>query len=219
MGRLLDLHRLTGAGNTTLNLSGAGGSLYQIMHSLSGEGTIQIDKGSFKGIDLAAMMRNLQKAFGGFEGATEFTSLTGTFQMKDGILQNVDMSLISPLFKAEGKGQIDVGEQNMSYTVTPTSLAKDAKFSVPVDITGPWNNLKFRPDLGSLIDLLSNGKLEDNKAALKAKEDDAKDKAEAKLRKELDIAEDENAQDVDLEDAAKEKLKEELGNTLKGLFD
>jgi AsmA protein len=223
LGRLLDLHRLTGAGNTTLNMSGTGGSLYQIMHSLSGEGTLQIDKGSFKGIDLAGMMRNLQKAFGGFEGATEFTSLTGTFTTKDGVLQNVDMSLISPLFKAEGKGQINVGEQSMSYTVTPTSLAKDANFSVPVDITGPWNNLKFRPDLGSLIDLLSNGKLEENKAALKAKEDDAKAKAEAKLRKELDIVEDENSQDVDLEDAAKkkleDKLKDELGGALKNLFD
>lgn len=216
LGRLLDLHRLTGAGNTTLNMSGTGSSLYQIMHSLSGDGTVKIDKGSFKGIDLAAMMRNLQKAFGGFEGATEFTSLTGSFTMKGGVLQNVDMSLISPLFKAEGKGQIDVGEQNMSYTVTPTSLSETAKFSVPVDITGPWNNLKFRPDLGSLIDLLSKGKL-------KVQEDDTKAKVEAKLRKELGIVEDENAQDVDIEDAAKEKLedklKDELGNALKNLFD
>lgn len=258
LGRLLDLHRLTGASNTTLKMSGTGRSLYEIMHSLTGSGTVQIDKGSFKGIDLAAMMRNLQKAFGGFEGATEFTSLTGSFTMLDGVLQNVDMLMTSPLFKAEGKGQINVGDQNMSYTVTPTSLAKDAEFSVPVDITGPWSNLKFRPDLGSLVDLLLGGKLEDQKTLLKAKEDDLKTSLKEKLRKKLNLAPEEKAntgevaldvqveteniqavavavavddadvqntevEEVDPEEAAKQKvedkLKKELGNALKGLFD
>jgi AsmA protein len=244
LGRLLGITRLTGSGNTTLNMSGTGGSLYQIMHSLTGKGRVRVDKGSFKGIDLAAMMRNLQQAFGGFDGATEFTSLTGTFTMKKGVLQNVDMSLISPLFKAEGKGQINVGEQNMSYTVTPSSLSEDAKFSVPVNITGPWSNLKFRPDMGSLVDLLANGRLEAEKAALKAKEDDLKAKAEAKLRKALNLEpepapepEAETAadpvvstepapkpavEDVSIEDAAKQKaedrVKDEIGNLLKGLL-
>ena len=231
LGRLLDLHRLTGSGNTTLKMSGTGGSMYQIMHSLSGDGTLRINNGSFKGIDLAAMMRNLKQAFGGFEGATEFSSLTGTFKMKEGVLQNIDMLLVSPLFKAEGKGQINVGEQNMNYTVTPSSLSGDAKFSVPVDITGHWSNLKFRPDMDSLINLLANGRLEDEKASLKAREDELKAKAKAKLRKALNLepeTEAVTAPDVvtnakpatedTLEKNAEDKLKEELGNALKGLF-
>ncbi|MFK5997824.1 MAG: AsmA family protein [Rhodobacterales bacterium] len=185
LGRLLDLRRLTGSGNTTLKLSGTGSSLYQIMHSLTGDGTLRIDKGSFKGIDLAAMMRNLKQAFGGFKGATEFTSLTGTFQMEKGVLQNVDMLMVSPLFKAEGKGQINVGEQNMRYTVTPSSLSKDAKFSVPVNISGPWSNLSFRPDMGGLINLLSKGRLGAEKAALKVKQDALKSKIEKQAKDKL----------------------------------
>lgn len=235
LGRLLDLHRLTGSGNTTLKMSGTGGSMYQIMHSLSGNGTVRIDKGSFKGIDLAAMMHNLKQAFGGFEGATEFTSLTGTFEMKNGVLQNIDMLMVSPLFKAEGKGQINVGEQNMRYTVTPSSLSEDAQFSVPVDISGPWRNLKFRPDLKGLVDLLTKGRLEEEKESLKSK-------AEEKLRKALnlepepepDAAVDPDAavapdvdtkavtEEVSIEDAAKQKaedkVKDEVKNLLKGLF-
>jgi uncharacterized protein involved in outer membrane biogenesis len=190
LGSLMDLHKLTGSGNTTLKMSGKGGSLYQIMHSLSGNGTLRIDKGSFKGIDLAAMMRNLKQAFNGFEGATEFTSLTGTFQMKKGVLQNVDMLMVSPLFKAEGKGRINMGDQNMTYTVTPSSLSEEAKFSVPVDITGPWSNLKFKPDLNALVDLLTNGRLDEEKAAL---EELAKEKLE-------------------------DKVNDEVGNLLKDLF-
>ncbi len=185
LGRLLDLHRLTGSGNTTLIMSGTGASLYQIMHSLTGDGTLRIDRGSFKGIDLAAMMRNLKQAFGGFKGATEFTSLTGTFQMKNGVLQNVDMLMVSPLFKAEGKGRINVGDQNMHYTVTPSSLSKDAKFSVPVNITGPWSNLRFRPDMGGLVDLLSKGRLGAEKAALKVKQDELKTKIEQQAKDKL----------------------------------
>ncbi len=215
LGRLLDLHRLTGAGNTTLKMSGKGGSLYQIMHSLSGNGTLRIDKGSFKGINLAAMMRNLQSAFGGFEGATEFTSLTGSFQMKEGVLQNVDMLMVSPLFKAEGRGRINIGEQNMSYRVTPSSLEEGAKFSVPVDITGPWSNLKFRPDLKGLINLLTNGRLDEEKTALE-------EKAKAALAEKLKLKTDEEVSSKALEDKAKEKVedkvKDEVENLLKGLF-
>ncbi|MBL4749546.1 MAG: AsmA family protein [Amylibacter sp.] len=215
LGSLLDLNRLTGSGNTTLKMSGSGGSLYQIMHSLSGNGTLRIDKGSFKGIDLAAMMRNLKQAFGGFEGATEFTSLTGTFQMKKGVLQNVDMLMVSPLFKAEGKGRINVGEQNMTYTVTPSSLSENAKFSVPVDISGPWSNLKFRPDLKGLVDLLTNGRLEKEKAALE-------ERAKAALVKKLRLQANEAVSRKALEDKAKQSLedkaKDEVGNLLKGLF-
>ncbi|WP_193222014.1 AsmA family protein [Amylibacter sp. SFDW26] len=224
LGRLLDIKRLTGSGNTTLKMSGTGGSLYQIMHSLSGNGSVRVDKGSFKGIDLAAMMKNLKQAFGGFEGATEFTSLTGTFTMKNGVLQNVDMSLVSPLFKAEGKGQINVGDQNMSYTVTPSSLSEDAKFSVPVEITGPWSNLSFKPDLGGLVDLLTKGRLEQEKLNLKAREDELKAEAKAKLLEKLNLqkAQDEAAAQQSTEDAVKQsaedKLKQEVGNALKGLF-
>ncbi len=216
LGRLLDLKRLTGSGNTTLKMSGTGGSLHQIMHSLSGNGSVRVDKGSFKGIDLAAMMRNLQKAFGGFEGATEFTSLTGTFTMKKGVLQNVDMSLISPLFKADGKGQINVGDQSMSYTVTPSSLSEDAKFSVPVKITGPWSNLSFKPELAGLINLLTKGRLEQEKLNLKAREDELKEKAKAKLLEKLNL---QKSQDVGGgQQSAEDKLKQEVGNALKGLF-
>lgn len=171
LGRFLDMHKLTGSGNTSMKMSGSGGSLYQIMHSLSGDGNLRIDNGSFKGIDLAAMMRNLKQAFGGFEGATEFTSLTGTFTMVDGVLQNVDMLMVSPLFKAEGKGRINVGEQNMSYTVTPSTLSEDAQFSVPVQISGPWSNLSFKPDMAGLVDLLAGEELKKQEDAIKEKID------------------------------------------------
>ncbi len=169
LGRFLDMHKLTGSGNTSMKMSGSGGSLFQIMHSLSGDGNLRIDNGSFKGIDLAAMMRNLKQAFGGFEGATEFTSLTGTFTMVKGVLQNVDMKLVSPLFQANGKGRINVGDQKMHYTVTPSTLSGDTQVSVPVIISGPWSNLSFQPDMAGLVNLLAGDELKKQEDAIKRK--------------------------------------------------
>jgi AsmA protein len=234
LSELLDIDRLRGTGNTNLKLSGRGSSLHELMNSLSGTGDVSFGEGSIRGIDLAAMMKNLKSAFGGFEGATEFTSLTGTFSMEKGVLQNVDLSLISPLFKAGGKGSIDVGGQAMNYVVTPTALSKDAEFSVPVIITGPWSNLKFRPDVEKLLNLLANTKLKDNAEVQKAKDklNNIKEKLKnpeealkAKLAKELakkqpatNTTSETPTEAKSLEEQAKDKLQNEVGNALNKLF-
>jgi uncharacterized protein involved in outer membrane biogenesis len=225
LGQLLDIDRLRGSGTTNLALKGRGQSLHQIMTSLSGTGDVKFADGAIKGIDLGAMMRNLKSAFGGFEGATEFSSLTGTFSMEKGVLQNVDLSLISPLFKAAGKGSVDVGGQAMNYVVTPTSLSKDAEFSVPVFITGPWQNLKFRPDLDKILNLLLNTKLKDNAEVQKAKAKLDAAKAELKdpetavknrLKKELAKK---AGTEPDPSKSLEDQAKDAVGNALKKLFD
>ncbi len=224
LSELLGIDRLIGTGTTKMKLAGRGRSLYEVMNSLSGNGTIEFANGAFQGIDLAAMMRNLKSAFGGFEGATEFTSMTGSFTLNKGVLENVDLSLVSPLFKATGKGKVGIGGRFMDYVVTPSTLNGDAKISVPVIISGSWDNLKFRPDLENLIDLVLQGKLKDNaevqkaKAKLKklrAKTRDPKKTAKEELRKKL--AKELNTTVTDektLKKKAEEKVKEELGNTL-----
>ncbi|MBR9865348.1 MAG: AsmA family protein [Rhodobacteraceae bacterium] len=229
LSQLLDMDRLRGTGTTRLALRSEGGSVHQIMTSLSGNGSVEFGNGAIRGIDLAAMMRNLKSAFGGFEGATEFTSLDGTFSMEQGVLQNVDLLLISPLFRAAGKGSVDIGGRAMNYVVTPTRLAEDAEFSVPVMITGPWQNLKFRPDLDKLLNLLLDGKLKDNADVQRAQEKlkEVKEKLKdpeaalkAKLRKELERRNaQEDAPAKTLEEQAKEKLEKEVGNALRKLFD
>lgn len=224
LSELLGIDRLIGSGTTKMKLAGRGDSLYSVMNSLSGKGTIDFANGAFRGIDLAAMMRNLKSAFGGFQGATEFTSMTGSFTLNKGVLENVDLSLVSPLFKATGKGKVGIGGRFMDYVVTPTTLNGDAQISVPVFITGSWDNLKFRPDLKNLIDLVLQGKLKDNaevqkaKAKLKklrAKTRDPKKTAAEELRKK--IAKELNTTATDektLKKKAEEKVKEELGNAL-----
>ncbi len=221
LGQLLGIDRLIGTGTTKMKLAGTGASLHQVMNSLSGSGTIKFANGAFRGIDLAAMMNNLKSAFGGFEGATEFTSMTGSFTLNMGVLENVDLSLISPLFKAEGKGRVSIGGQSMDYVVTPSTLQGDAKISVPVLITGPWDNLKFRPDMDKLINLVLQGKLKDNAAVQKAKEKLAKVKdpeklVKEKLRKKLAK---ELGSGGSAEDAVKDQLEEEIGKALFKLFD
>ncbi|MEM6617666.1 MAG: AsmA-like C-terminal region-containing protein, partial [Pseudomonadota bacterium] len=170
LGQFAGITRFTGAGATDLRLTGRGNSVDALMNSLTGTGSIDLGQGTIRGIDLAALMRNLQQAFGGFEGATEFTSLTGTFSMNAGVLENIDLSLIAPLFRAGGKGTVDVGGQAMNYTVTPTRFADGAEFTVPVTITGAWSNLRIRPDVEALVALLANADLSGAEEIARAQE-------------------------------------------------
>ncbi|WP_157888321.1 hypothetical protein [Neptunicoccus sediminis] len=113
--------------------------------------------------------------------------------------------------------------------MTPTRLSEDAEFSVPVMITGPWQNLKFRPDLDKLLNLLLDGKLKDNADVQRAQEKlkevkeklkDPEEALKAKLRKELEqrnAEEDEAAKS--LEEQARDKLEDEVGRALRKLFD
>jgi len=229
LGQLLDIDRVIGTGTTKLKLSGRGASLHGVMNSLSGTGNIKFTNGAFRGIDLAAMMRNLKSAFGGFDGATEFSSMTGSFLLNKGVLENVDLSLVSPLFRAAGKGKVGIGGQFMDYVVTPSTLNGNAKISVPIFITGPWDNLKFRPDLDKLLDLVLKGKLEENEKVIKAKKKlkklkaklrdpkaSAKEKLRKKLAKKLKVAE---PSEKALKNSIEDKIEDEIGNALKKLFD
>lgn len=225
LGQLLDIDRLIGTGTTRLKLSGQGNSLDAVMNSLSGTGNIKFANGAFRGIDLAAMMKNLKSAFGGFEGATEFSSMTGSFLLNKGVLENVDLSLVSPLFKAAGKGKVGIGGQFMDYVVTPSTLNGDAKVSVPVFITGPWDNLKFRPDLEKLLDLVLKGKLEENEKVIEAKEklkklkDKLRDPEAAVKEKLAEKLKADAANKEVLKNKVEQKIEDEIGNALKKLFD
>ena len=121
-----------------------------------------------------------------------------------------------------------MGGQTIDYRVVPVALAAqiDRGISVPVLITGPWSNIRFRPDLKSLLDR----ELEEEKAKLeaaakakeaelraraKAREAELKAKADQKLQDELGVTRQEGQS---IEDALKEGLENKARDALRGLF-
>ncbi|CAA7626750.1 AsmA family protein [Magnetospirillum sp. SS-4] len=157
------MDRLSGTGNFDVTVAGRGKSQRQIVSSLDGKGAATFLDGAIKGINLAAMVRNVATAFTGGPASTEktdFAELGGTFTIARGIVSNKDLALKSPLLRVEGRGTVDLPQRTVNYRIDPKVVASlegqggsssAAGIVVPVLVSGPWDNLGYRPDLEALL--------------------------------------------------------------------
>ena len=183
--------RLSGTLQAQVEFLGVGNSVDAIMHSLSGKGSQSMGRGVISGIDLDRLFRSGVVT----GGTTVFDSLSATYTISGGNLQNDDFLLSLPHFKVSGAGRIGLGDQDLDYLVTPRAFGSDeaSGLQVPVRLTGPWANPKIRPDLDAAT-----------KAKLEEKQDALEEKAKEKLREKLNLSDGQ-----DTEDALKDKLEEE----------
>ncbi len=156
--------RLSGTGQLEIAVSTRGGSERAMVEALNGEGAVKFVDGAIKGVNLAAMVRNVKSAFvpggTGDTQKTDFAELSGTFRIDKGILRNNDLKLLNPLIRLAGAGTSDLPKRTVDYRVEPKVVGSlkgqgaedEAKgLMVPVTVKGPWHDLKYRPDLAGLI--------------------------------------------------------------------
>ncbi|MEX0275954.1 MAG: AsmA family protein [Ruegeria sp.] len=203
---LADIKRLSGTASGSLQFLGVGQSENQIMRSLSGKGDIEVGKGVISGFDLDRLMGRGN----GSGGTTVFNSLTASFTMANGDLQNNDLLMQLNNFRADGKGRVGIGARDIDYLFTPVALRANSGegISVPVRIKGSWSDPSIKPDLTKVIEAAAEGKV-------KELEDDAKQKVLDKVGDELDTSITDSGQ---IEDALKNKLEDEAKKGLLKLF-
>lgn len=215
LSQLAGYERLIAAGDMTINVLGVGNSMHAIMNSLNGEGSFRIGAGELIGLDLVGMLRNLDASYIGAGAKTIFEEISGTFRIVDGVLINDNLSLLSPLLSASGKGKVGLGGQTLDYLITPRLLTGEGKgLSVPLRISGSWASPKFQLDL----EALAGDKID---AAKDQIEEKAREAVEKKIADELgvDLGKGKDARKKAREDAKKaleEKAKEGLLNLLGG---
>jgi AsmA protein len=159
----MDMDRLEGKANAVLDVQGRGASQRAIVSSLDGNGKVEFLDGAIRGINLAAMVRNVQGAFldksAREQQKTDFSELTGTYTIRSGILNNQDLELKSPLLRVSGKGNVDLPKRSVNYRVEPkvasTTEGQGGRgdvsgVMVPVIVEGPWDDLSYRPDLAGV---------------------------------------------------------------------
>ncbi|MCA0871256.1 AsmA family protein [Seohaeicola saemankumensis] len=197
LGDLAGYRRLSGKADGTLNFLGVGQSMDAIMRSLSGSGSLKMGQGVISGLDLDRLMGSGT----GAGGTTVFDSLTGTFTMASGNLQNDDLLMSLKNFRVDGAGRIGLGTRDIDYLFTPVALrARSGQgIAIPVSVKGPWSKPKIRADLEAAT-----------KADLEAKQDEieaeAKEKLREKLSEELEVP---VTDQQSLEEALKDKLEDE----------
>ena len=161
---------LEGRGNVALDVTTTGQTPTVLKKALNGTASLALKDGAFKGVDVAALLRQArailgsksaveQQAKGGQK--TDFTELTGSFVIKNGVAHNEDLQAKSPLLRLAGAGDVNIGEGTMDYaakaSLVATSTGQGGKESAdvrgitaPVRITGPFDNLKYTVDVAAL---------------------------------------------------------------------
>lgn len=159
-----ELEWLSGTANADLQVRTTGGTQRQLVQRLNGDGKVQFLDGAIRGVNLGAMVRNVATAFldsdAGKTQKTDFAELGGTFKITNGILNNNDLALKSPLLRLAGKGTVDMPKRTVNYRVEPKLVATTQGqggtaaapgIKVPVIVSGPWHDISYKPDLAGAI--------------------------------------------------------------------
>lgn len=165
---LADKDVLEGKGNVSVDVQAAGATVGAVKRALEGTASLSLKDGAIKGINLAESFRKVKSALGAKtqeQGAakgdkTDFSELSASFVIRGGVAHNEDLSAKSPFFRLGGAGDIDIGGDKMDYlakaAIVNTAGGQGAKeltelrgLTIPVRISGPFDALKFRIDLGA----------------------------------------------------------------------
>lgn len=165
---------LSGNGNLNVNVTAQGNTVTALKKSLGGSVDLRMAEGAVKGFDLAGAIRDAKGKLNVLKGQssadvdkskkTDFSELTATFNIKNGVAHNDDLAMKAPVFrltKGESKGDIDIGKEQINYVAKPTLVnslkgqgGKDAEqlgsIGVPVKITGTFAAPKFGIDMAAL---------------------------------------------------------------------
>ena len=199
MKDLADKDLLEGRGTVVLDITSRGDSVAAIKKALAGTASVNLRDGAIKGINLAQSLRDLKGKLGAKQGAdatqqakagdkTDFSELTGSLKIANGVAHNDDLAMKSPFLRLSGAGDIDIGAGQMNYvakaSVVGTSAGQGGKetdqlkgLTVPVRVTGPFESLAYKIEFGSMVSDAAKARVEEKKEEVKAKlEDKAKDK-------------------------------------------
>ena len=152
----------TGEGGTVLKIAGQGRSQADIMASLNGSGDFKLVNGQVSGVDLGELLTGLDQALtsrslpGGI-GAnyqTKFKDIIGLFTIENGVVKIGKFSLSGLNVLAEGQGEIDLGAQNIDFSLRPRltgeAASNIAAFGVPVRFKGGFGNVSAGLDTDML---------------------------------------------------------------------
>jgi AsmA protein len=189
---------LEGKGNLSLDVSGQGNTVTAIKKALNGNAAIKLTDGAIKGINIAGSIRSAKAKLGSLKGETtqaasqtektDFSELTASFNIKNGVAHNSDLAGKSPLLRLGGDGDIDIGNENLNYLVKATVVATAAGqggkeltdlkgLTVPVKLTGPFASPQYKIDFSGMAASAAQAVVEGKKEEIKAKvQDQVQDK-------------------------------------------
>jgi AsmA protein len=189
---LMGRDAVEGRGNVSVDLSASGPTVNAMKKSLAGSARIELADGAVKGINLTEALRKTRAAFGSKSAQqqasdpaerTDFSALSASFAIKDGVARNDDLDVRAPLVRVGGAGAIDIGASRLDYvaraSVVATSKGQGGAeldhlkgLTIPVKLSGPFDAPKYEIDYGAIAGQAAKAKVKEK----------VKEKAGEKLR-------------------------------------
>jgi AsmA protein len=183
---------LAGRGSVNLDINTHGDTVTAMKKALAGNASIALKDGAIKGIDLAKTFREAKAKFSTKQDVvqaakttdkTDFSEMTASFRIANGVAHNDDLAAKSPFIRLAGSGDIDIGNSRLDYlakaTVVNTSGGQGGKdldhlkgVTVPVRLSGPFDNVSYKLELGSLVQEAAKAKIEEQKQQIEKKATD-----------------------------------------------
>lgn len=160
-----ELDWIAGKGRVTVAVAGRGVSQKQVMEGLGGKADFTFTDGAIVGFNIPQMIRGLsQGRVGSFDKVatekTDFSELSATFAIANGVARNQDLKMVSPLLRVGGAGAVDIGQRAVDYTVKPKLVASLqgqggagalGGLEIPVKLKGPWDKVAIEPDIEGVL--------------------------------------------------------------------
>ncbi|MFK8067711.1 MAG: AsmA family protein [Gammaproteobacteria bacterium] len=206
-----------------INISAVGAGADAIKKTLNGTTDLKFTDGALLGVNVAKIIREGKAKLSGEtlaaeEGPvkTDFSELSATTVIKNGLVSNQDFLMKSPFLRITGAGTANLVNEAVDYGVTAAvvgsgkgqggeDLSELSGIDIPVRVSGTFSNLKYSPDFAGVLQAKVDQELDKQKEKAKAK-------VEGKLNSLLgieakDAVDGEASSDkVDLKEAALNKL-------------
>lgn len=228
---LYEADNISGTINGSFVLGGTGASLSAISSDLGGNMRFELSDGAWEGTDVWHQLRSARALYKREPAPeprvpvrTEFTSISVSGPVRDGVFQNDNLLAQMPYLRVTGAGMVNLASREIDYSVqarvlerpefmndaSDDELADFTEALIPIRIRGPLASPSFRPD----IEAMFRAEVE------KAIEEKADELKEDLLKRLLDN-DDENdgaaGEGADTQEEEKD-IEDELKDRLKDLF-
>jgi len=224
---------IVGTLNAEANLTTRGEWLSKLKQNSNGTLNLAFLDGAVNGFNIRQSIDAAKAKFSGKEAPpaetlkTDFSSLTISGVIKNGVFSSDDLDLQAPLLRVGGKGSANLNSEEIDYQVNAKLVesvegqqggsADDlAGLEIPVGIKGPFS----APKIDVLLDEMMKARVDAEKAKLKAEIDKQKEELKQQLEAEKKaLAESQKRELEQKMEVEKAKAKQKVEDKLKKLFD
>jgi AsmA protein len=180
LGDLVNSNNISGTADFKVAISIIGSDL----KSLNGKGSLAVDKGVLKFMDINSIFAFVKKisdiasvpanivsgknlpSFKPGSGVTKFDRLSATYVINNGVISNKDLLLTAADYKVTGQGTASLVSEKVDYLLTASTSAITVNkknlglLQIPVKISGTFANLHYYPDVAALLKSMTAGTLQ-----------------------------------------------------------